>query len=333
MALSMTTIPHQSRMEKKFSLIKKSATEFVGKYPLESFSSESRGTYGGEIVAQSLLAAWETVDDKQFHPHSLHAYFLKAGLGDSVMRYEVEAMSDGRNFCSRLVKCYQLHTNQLCFILNASFTRNNSIAARKEHFAKLSEEQQHHERTKVPFEFLRSPNELFDKYIDKIDTLPQLEHTNNNLVHAMPPETFLYNSDSHIEPGRKELALFGRVTDDVSNAKDIVKARILDLAFLTDSFYLSTMGRAVNLGMTDRDATKYFRVSLDHTVYFHDVDFDPSEWMFIDYVFSRLSNDRVLVTARFFTKEKKLVATVQQEALVFMPLRVVHKTSGGSYKL
>lgn len=329
----MTNSPHQSRMETKFALNRKSASEFVAENPLEPFSSDSRGTYGGEFVAQSLLAAWESMKDKLFQPHSLHAYFLKAGLSESVMRYEVETMSEGRNYCSRLVRCYQLHSNQLCFMLNASFTKNNSATARKEHFAKLSEDNQNHERTKVPFEFLRSPNVIFDKYMNNIDALPQIEHTNSNLVHALPPETFMSNDDGHIEPGRKEFGLFGKVNDDLDNANDGIKARIIDLAFLSDSMFLSTIVRAVNLKMTDRDATKYFRVSLDHTIYFHDVDFDPTEWMFIDYVFARLSNDRVLVTALFFSKEKKLVATVQQEALVYMPMRVVSKTSGGSYKL
>ncbi|SGZ46651.1 CIC11C00000001016 [Sungouiella intermedia] len=333
MSLEMTTAVHQSRIEEKFAVIKKSATEFVGKYPLEAFSDAARGTYGGDFVAQSLVAAWETVEDKLFHPHSLHAYFLKAGLVHSVMRYEVEPMTDGRNFCSRQVKCYQLHSNQLCFILNASFTKDNSIASRKEKFSKLTEEEQHHKHAKVPLEFMRKPNALFDKYMDKVDTLPQFEHTNGNMTHAIPPETMKYKTDKTTEPGSKLFGLFGKVNDDLENAKDRISASIIDFAFLSDSFYLSTLVRAMNINMHDEDATNFFRVSLDHAIFFHDADFDPTEWMFIDYLFSRMSNNRALVTAQFYTKEKKLVATVQQEALVFIPMDVAKKTSGGSYKL
>lgn len=334
MSEDMTTAVLHSKLEEKFSLTRKSETEFVGNHPLEPFIEGARGTYGGDFVAQSLLAAWESVDDKQFHPHSLHSYFLKAGLSDSVMRYEVEKTNDGRNFCNRLVKCYQLHTDTLCFILIASFSKDNSIDSRKTKFANLSEEDQKSERTKVPLEFLRKPNKVFDKFINKLDSLPQIEHTNGNFVHALPPDTVRpQKREEYLDPAEKEFGLFAKVNDDVYNAKDKLRALVIDLAFLTDSFYLGTMIRSLGVPIHDKHATNFFRVSLDHAVFFHDTDFDPTEWMFLDYKFVRMSNDRILVTALFFTKEKKLVATVQQEAIAFMPMRVVERTKGGSYKL
>lgn len=334
MSEETTTLVGTSKLEEKFAVIKKLKGEYVGKHPLEPFTEGARGSYGGDFIAQTLLVAWETVEDKEFEPHSFHSYFLKAGLSESVMRYEVDFTSDGRNFCSRLVKCYQLHTNQLCFMLMASFIKDNNIDLRKKKFANLSEEKQLHERTSVPFEFAREPIPIFDKYIDKIDTLTQFEHTNDNLAHAIPPETWLVQDEENsMDPAVKQFGLFARVNDDLQNAKDKSKTSVIDLVFATDSFFLGTMTRSLGIPLGHKHSTNFFRVSLDHSVYFHDTNFDPTEWMFLDYRFHRMSNDRILVIASFFTKEKKLIATVSQEAIAFMPMRVVKHTKGGSYKL
>ncbi|HEX9030881.1 MAG TPA: acyl-CoA thioesterase domain-containing protein, partial [Streptosporangiaceae bacterium] len=41
-------------------------------------SSDRFGLYGGQVAAQALRAAAETVDPAR-HPHSLHGYFLSRG--------------------------------------------------------------------------------------------------------------------------------------------------------------------------------------------------------------------------------------------------------------
>lgn len=309
-----------------------STVEYVANYPLEPFRDGARGTYGGEFVAQSLVAAWNSILEQGFDIHSLHSYFLKAGLQKSVMRYEVTNTSQGRNYCSRMVKCYQLHTNELCFIFMASFTRNNNLRSRQEAFALLDMEKKFHPRTKVPFEFLRSPNYTFDKYKSKVDRMPHLEHTNGNLVHILLPEVFKGGKrEKKTEPASREFGMFFKVLDNTNQAKNPHKAKMVDFAFASDSFYLSTVLRAV---FPVLDYTQdFFRVSLDHTIYYHDTDFDPTEWMFLDYKFTRLSNDRVLVICLFFTMDKRLVATVLQEAMALFPFKLVEKSKNGSYKL
>ncbi|GEQ71726.1 hypothetical protein JCM33374_g5412 [Metschnikowia sp. JCM 33374] len=321
-------------MEEKFSLIRKSSTEYTGKYPLEYFKEGARGTFGGEFVAQGLRAAWDSIEDRGFDIHSLHSYFLKAGSNDSVMRYEVIPMSQGRNFCSRIVKCFQSHNNKLCFILMASFTRNNNIRERKKTFMKLSEEERRNPRTKVPFEFSRSPHYTFYKYFDKLNSMSPVEHTNGNLAHIFLPETWGRPEGrlQEEEPGSRDFGLFFKVNDNVALAEDARKAKMVDLAFASDSIYLTTVTRAV-FPELDYEKANFFRVSLDHTIYYHDTDFDPTEWMFLEYRFERLSNDRVLVTSRYFTLDQRLVATASQEALCFFPFNLIENNRYGSYKL
>jgi acyl-CoA thioesterase-2 len=62
--------------------------------------------YGGQVVAQALRAAALTVDAPHA-PHSLHAYFVRAGDERKPVLYEVERVRDGRSFSTRQVVAYQ----------------------------------------------------------------------------------------------------------------------------------------------------------------------------------------------------------------------------------
>ncbi|CUM46383.1 uncharacterized protein AC631_03094 [Debaryomyces fabryi] len=315
------------KLEEKFSLKKLSDTVLEGNYPLEPFKEGARGTYGGEFVSQGLLAAWETVDDPDFSPHSFHSYFLKAGSIESVMRWEVTKTMEGRNYCNRLVHCYQQHNNQLCFILTASFTRNNSIQQRKLDY-------ETNPGTKIPFEFQRSPQYFFEKYYDKLDDMQYFEHTNGNLQHIVPPEYFTGMPSDFLsqETGMRDIGFFVRVNDDISLAKDELKARLISMAFASDSFYLSLLVCSLGIPLSI-EIFNFFRVSLDHTVYFHDTDFDPTKWLFLDYRFSRMSNDRVLCQCQVFNEKGTMVVSIVQEAIALIPKKYIDKAVGGSYKL
>src|SRR3954464_12326811 len=58
------------------------------------------GLYGGQIVAQGLMAASHSVPES-FPVHSLHAYFIRRGDADAPVRYEVDRIRDGRSFYTR----------------------------------------------------------------------------------------------------------------------------------------------------------------------------------------------------------------------------------------
>jgi len=62
--------------------------------------------YGGQVVAQALRAAVLTVEADR-HPHSLHAYFVRAGDEHEPVLYEVDRVRDGRSFVTRQVVAYQ----------------------------------------------------------------------------------------------------------------------------------------------------------------------------------------------------------------------------------
>lgn len=61
--------------------------------------------FGGQALAQSLMAAINTVDNLQ--PHSLHAYFLRPGTTAHPITYRVERVRDGRTVSNRRVRAEQ----------------------------------------------------------------------------------------------------------------------------------------------------------------------------------------------------------------------------------
>lgn len=76
------------------------------------------GGYGGQTVAQALLAAAGTVGEGRV-AHSLHASFLRPARVDEPTRYQVERDRDGRSYSARRVLASQ--GDSLIFTMTASF--------------------------------------------------------------------------------------------------------------------------------------------------------------------------------------------------------------------
>ncbi len=81
--------------------------------------------YGGQVVAQALCAALKTVEE-DFNPHSLHAYFIRAGIIEEPVRFEVDRLRDGRSFCTRAVVARQ--SGGAILHLSCSFQREEQEA-------------------------------------------------------------------------------------------------------------------------------------------------------------------------------------------------------------
>lgn len=62
--------------------------------------------YGGQVLAQALLAAGATVSPDRA-PHSVHGYFLRAGNPDVLITFAVERLNDGRSFSTRRTHAIQ----------------------------------------------------------------------------------------------------------------------------------------------------------------------------------------------------------------------------------
>ncbi|WP_087005311.1 acyl-CoA thioesterase [Brevibacterium yomogidense] len=79
---------------------------------------EPYALYGGQVAAQSLMAAGLTVDDDRA-PHSLHGYFLRPGNAAKPTVLQVFRDRDGRSFSARRVVALQ--EGKVIFSMSASF--------------------------------------------------------------------------------------------------------------------------------------------------------------------------------------------------------------------
>ena len=61
--------------------------------------------FGGQVIAQALVAAYRTVENRTCH--SLHAYFIRPGDPTVPILYEVDRSRDGKSFATRRVTAVQ----------------------------------------------------------------------------------------------------------------------------------------------------------------------------------------------------------------------------------
>jgi len=89
---------------------------FRGHSPVEPVQR----VFGGQVLAQALVAATRTVDARR-PCHSFHAYFLRPGDPGTPILYEVDRSRDGASFSARRVVAVQ-HGAPI-FTLASSFQR------------------------------------------------------------------------------------------------------------------------------------------------------------------------------------------------------------------
>ena len=88
----------------------------------ESLYFPTGRVYGGQVIAQSLMAAAKTVPPSRL-PNSIHGYFISAGDIHQDLLFDVENLRDGRSFSARRVNVTQAQGSILTAI--ASFQEHD----------------------------------------------------------------------------------------------------------------------------------------------------------------------------------------------------------------
>ena len=63
----------------------------------ENYTTPWGRVFGGQVLGQSLHAAYQSVPKDRF-AHSMHAYFILGGQLDIPIIYEVDSIRDGKSF-------------------------------------------------------------------------------------------------------------------------------------------------------------------------------------------------------------------------------------------
>lgn len=305
-------VDSKSTLETAFSVRKIGDFEYEGIKPLTRPSPSARGVFGGNLCAQAVVAARETVDP-DYVPHSLHSYFVSAGDDKVPCRYKIEDINTGKTFANRLVKVFQ--NERLVYMVMVSLTKRNSVKKVAEAYEKTG-------KGPSPFEYQLPPGGEFDKY--NPEDLPPMGRMGGFIEHRLTPEFYDINEAEELKksPGERELSFYVRILDQ---PKQSATFRYTGLALISDSLYLATVSRLLHLPGDNTKpltpgggmGTNFFSLSLDHTIYFHDDDFDPSQWLFFRYSSPRMVNNRVLFHGGYYNQKGKLIASVSQEGLVF----------------
>ncbi|MGZ4612641.1 MAG: acyl-CoA thioesterase [Kineosporiaceae bacterium] len=248
--------------------------------------------FGGQVLAQSLIAAQRTVDAAR-PVHSLHGYFLRAGDSSEPITFAVERLRDGRSFSARRVHALQFGRPILSMI--ASF---QSPAQGLDH--------------QVPMPDVPAPETLptLGEYYAGLESPEARYWTRQRPMDLRHVEQPIY---LEADPRRTTsqaiwMRAVGRLPDDPA-----LHAAVL--AYGSDYSLLEPVLRAHGRSWSERG----LRVaSLDHAMWWHRAA-RADDWLL--YVQDSPSGQgaRGLGIGRLYTRDGVLVASVAQEGMLRVP--------------
>jgi len=233
--------------------------------------------YGGQVVAQALRAATNTVAPDRF-VHSLHAYFIRGGDSDLPIRYAVARVRDGGSFSLRSVVASQARGTIL--ELTASFQIDE--AAREVDV-----------QTTRPATGLPSPDSL-----PELKWSPLLERRRIALAGGRAAYWLRVAGMRSLDPAMQACAL-AFASDDVpteaANQAHPLRAGIADTPGAYDEVFVGA--------------------SLDHAIWFHRRG-RHDDWVLHDFQGAGIAGARGLGVGRILAANGVHLATVAQEILI-----------------
>ncbi len=248
----------------------------------ENFQSS---LFGGQVLAQSLMAAGLTVDGSR--PHSMHAYFLRAGSSQAPVDYTVVRNRDGRSFSHRTVNAEQ--NGKLIFTAMVSFHGEDQGF---EHADSWHQEPARPELAKVQASPELAPNQ------------PELEVD----AFAFYPLTKGMLSTS----SEKEAATLFWMRC-VEPLLDTPLMQACALAYASDFGLLATSLTAHPASLFSGEV---MGASIDHALWFHRHDFSLNDWLFYEIDSPWAGNARGFSRGKIFNEQGQLLASCSQEGLI-----------------
>jgi acyl-CoA thioesterase-2 len=251
--------------------------------------------FGGQVLAQSVIAAGRTVEDladAADHPrriHSLHGYFLRAGDSNHPIRFVVERLRDGHSFSARQVHAIQYGKPILSMI--ASFQTDAGGLDHQDPMPVTADPESLH-TVAEEFAEITDPAANFWSQAKAID----LRHVEGAI---------------YIRPGQPAaqqsvwLKAIGAMPDD-----PLVHAAVL--AYCSDYSLLEPVLRRHGLAWSD---TRLRAASLDHAMWFHRPG-RADDWTLYTQSSPSASSGRGLAAGRMFNAGGQLVASVAQEGML-----------------
>ncbi|HUS20492.1 MAG TPA: acyl-CoA thioesterase II [Aeromicrobium sp.] len=252
---------------------------FRGRQPENSLMPR---VFGGQVAAQALVAAQNTVPEER-RVHSLHSYFILGGDPSIPILYDVEDVRDGGSFTTRRVAARQ--HGAIIFYMTASFQK---LEEGYDHQDAMPEVVSPDECPTIA-DLLRDHSPEAAEFWDQEWAAADVRRTPTS-----DPTT-----------QRMWFRLNGEI-DDV---------RTLRTALLTYYSDLTLLGPTLRPHGLNVSSPHVQVASLDHTIWFHR-SADANQWFLYDQHSPSASHGRGLSIARVFTESGELVASIAQEGLI-----------------
>ncbi|MDO5077985.1 acyl-CoA thioesterase II [Corynebacterium sp.] len=238
-------------------------------------------TFGGQVAAQTLVAATRTVDEA-YDVHSLHGYFVAPGRSEKPTVFLVDRIRDGRSFCARQVKAVQ--DGHPIFIMQASFHRRGDEGVT---------------HSDVMREVPAPESIVMDMDAMRYTTRKLLEEWSEWDIRVVPTEQFQHNPYT---PSQQVVWFRSK-----AKLPDDDTFHVCTLAYMSDMTLLQS-------ALVPHPDAQVQEASLDHAMWFLRP-FRADEWLLYDQVSPSAANGRALTHGRIFDRTGNLVAVVTQEGL------------------
>ncbi len=250
-----------------------------------------RHIFGGQVLAQAIVAACRT--EKQKHMHSLHAHFFLPGDLSIPINYEVSVVREGRSFSTKQVVALQY--DRPIFSMTASFQAEESGFEHQVDIPEIPDPEQ-----------VDPGTELRAYYASKLPARYQGLFTIPlpiEIRYIPPPE---YIDPKKLPPNRCAwIKTIDNLPDDPVLHNSI-------LAYSSDFGILETAMLPHGVSYMQEDI---LAASLDHSIWFHR-DFKIDEWLLFSMESPCAANARGFCRCTVFTQSGKLVASIAQEGLI-----------------
>lgn len=257
-----------------------------------TLTRESPRIFGGQVLAQALIAAARTVEGKVLH--SLHGYFLRPGDVDGDLSYGAEVLNEARSFATRRVQAYQ--GGQPIFSCITSF---QVPSAGLDHGSPMPQQV-------TPPEDLPTAADLLGHLLVPIA---------QKVAFSRPFDVRHISDPVYLEPGHvKEPVnmVWFKTFEPLPDDPVLHQAAI---AYASDYTQLEPVLR--RHGRTWLEPGMKV-ASLDHAIWFH----RPAradEWLLLVQESPSAQDSRGLSVGKIFTRDGTHVATVTQEAMIRLP--------------
>lgn len=285
----MTEAPFQRHFADRMSLQQVDRDIFTG----WCHSGSPLRAYGGQIAAQSLMAAGRTIDDPARHVHSLHGYFLRPGRTKDSITYLVDRPRDGGSFSTRIVRAVQ--NGETIFMMTASFA---TVDDGPEHqFSKPDME--------APAQVIDIPVPL-PAYLEGVSSPGELDYPDSHIIGLRIVEP---DQPIALEHGRYERMAWVRIEEDLPEDSLVQSCA---LTYLSDLTMVST-ALAPHSGVLERP--NLVLASIDHAMWFH-APVRADQWLLFAQDTPVARGGHGLARGLFFDAAGTLVASVVQESLM-----------------